>query len=172
MYKKKRTSQCKKKNYNMLRVLFAFNRCGGVEIDRSSRMREIGVRSPVATDLSWKTGSDSSTAKRSATDVSVKVLVDDHYKRYARVAVGVARCLMAMIAEHRSKIAALHQQCWRLHVSEKFSSETKNSQQKKQTNKQRSLYQKSPLVTVSDTLKSPHCSVTLNADHTSVFEVH
>ena len=30
------------------------------------RMREMGVRSPVATDLSRKTGSDNSTAKRSA----------------------------------------------------------------------------------------------------------
>ena len=39
------------------------NRRGGVEIERSSRMREIGVRSPVATDLSRK---NSSTAKRSA----------------------------------------------------------------------------------------------------------
>ena len=73
----------------MLRVLFAFNRRGGVEVDRSFRMREIGFRSPVATDLSWKTGSGSSIAKRSATDVSVKVLVDDHYKRIPRVTVGV-----------------------------------------------------------------------------------
>ena len=43
----------------------------GVEVERSPRMREIGVPSPVATDLVVKTGSDSSTAKRSATGVSV-----------------------------------------------------------------------------------------------------
>ena len=36
-----------------------------------------------------KTGSDSSTAKRSATDVSVRVLEDDLYKRMSRVTVGV-----------------------------------------------------------------------------------
>ena len=47
------------------------HRRGGVEVDRSPRMREIGVRFPVATDLSRKTGSDSSTAKRLATGVSV-----------------------------------------------------------------------------------------------------
>ena len=46
-------------------------RRGGVEVERLPHMREIGVRSPVATDLSRKTGSDSSTAKRSATGVSV-----------------------------------------------------------------------------------------------------
>ena len=40
---------------------------------------------------------------------------------------------MAMIAEHRSKFAALHRQWWRLHMSEKFSSET-NKQTNKQTN--------------------------------------
>ena len=41
----------------------------GVEVERSSRMLEIGVRSPVAKDLNEKTGSDSSTAKRSAKGV-------------------------------------------------------------------------------------------------------
>ena len=45
-----------------------FNRRGGVEVDRLPRMREIGGRFPVATDV--KTGSDSSTVKRSATGVS------------------------------------------------------------------------------------------------------
>ena len=39
---------------------------------------------------------------------------------------------MAMSAEHRSKFAALHWQWWHLHMSEKFSSGTKNP---KQTNK-------------------------------------
>ena len=34
-----------------------------VEVEGSPRMREIGVRSPVATDLSHKTDSDISTAK-------------------------------------------------------------------------------------------------------------
>ena len=47
------------------------NRRGGVEVERSPRVWEIGVRSSVATDLSRKTDSDSSTAKRWATGVSV-----------------------------------------------------------------------------------------------------
>ena len=33
---------------------------------------------------------------------------------------------MAMSAEHRSKFAARHRQWWRLRMSEKFSSGTKN----------------------------------------------
>ena len=44
---------------------------GAVKVERSPRMREIGVRFPVATDLSRKTGNDSSIVKRSATGVSV-----------------------------------------------------------------------------------------------------
>ena len=43
---------------------------------------------------------------------------------------------MAVSAEHRSKFATLHWQWWRLQMSEKFSSGTKNS---KQTNKKRIL---------------------------------
>ena len=43
---------------------------------------------------------------------------------------------MAIIAEHRSKFAALHRQCWRLQMSETFPSGTKIS---KQTNKKISL---------------------------------
>ena len=35
-------------------------------------------------------------------------------------------CSMAVGAEHRSKFAALHRQWWRLQMSEKFSSGTKN----------------------------------------------
>ena len=42
---------------------------------------------------------------------------------------------MAMSAEHRSKFAALHRQGWRLYMSEKFVSGTKNP---KQINKQTS----------------------------------
>ena len=38
-----------------------------------------------------KTGSDSSTAKRSATGVVSRALGDDHNKRMSRVTVGVAR---------------------------------------------------------------------------------
>ena len=33
---------------------FGLNRRGGVIVERSPRMREIGVRSPVGTDLSLK----------------------------------------------------------------------------------------------------------------------
>ena len=43
----------------------------GAEVERSPRMREIGVRCTVATDLSRKNRYDSSTAKRSATSVNV-----------------------------------------------------------------------------------------------------
>ena len=39
----------------------------------------------------FQTGSESSTAKRSALGVSIKVLGEDHYKRMSRVTVGVAR---------------------------------------------------------------------------------
>ena len=53
--------------------------------------RRLGVRIPVVTDLGRKTGRDSSTAKSSAIGVMSRVLGDDHYKRMARVTVGVAR---------------------------------------------------------------------------------
>ena len=36
---------------------------------------------------------------------------------------------MTMNAEHKSKFAAIHWQWWRLHMSEKISSETKTSKQ-------------------------------------------
>ena len=41
---------------------------------------------------------------------------------------------MTMRAEHRSKFAALHRQCWRLHMSEKFSSGTKKPNQRNKNN--------------------------------------
>ena len=47
---------------------------------------------------------------------------------------------MAITAEHMSKFAALHRQRWLLQMSEKLSSGTKNSKQKKKTtNKQINL---------------------------------
>ena len=57
--------------YHRCMSLIFRDRRGGVEIERSPRVREIGVRSLVATDPSRKNGSDTSTAKRSATGVSV-----------------------------------------------------------------------------------------------------
>ena len=51
-----------------------------VEVEHSPCMRVFRVQSPVATALSPKTGSESSTAKRSATGVKSRVLGDDHYK--------------------------------------------------------------------------------------------
>ena len=36
---------------------------------------------------------------------------------------------MSMSAEHKSKFTALHRQWWRLHMSEKFLSGTKNPKQ-------------------------------------------
>ena len=62
------------RQYSLYKVSFTLNTIsrGGVEVERSPHMREIVVRFPVATDLSRKkTGSDSSTAKRSATGESV-----------------------------------------------------------------------------------------------------
>ena len=59
------------KCFNYIRIAFTTDRRGGVEIERSPRVREIRVRSPVATDLSRKNSNESSTAKRSATGVSV-----------------------------------------------------------------------------------------------------
>ena len=53
-------------------------------------MREIRVRSAVGTEV-FKTVSDSSTAKRSRTGVSSRVLSGDHYKGLARITVGVER---------------------------------------------------------------------------------
>ena len=82
-----------------------------------------------ATDMTIKTGSDSSTAKRSATGASVmgprrwpllRVKPVSQYVWHAKT----PHCSKAMSTEHRSKFAALHQQCWRLHMGEKFSSET------------------------------------------------
>ena len=40
-------------------------------MESSPRMLDIGVRSPIATNTIVKTGSDSSTAKRSSTGVNV-----------------------------------------------------------------------------------------------------
>lgn len=58
------------------------HRRGGSVVDCSPPMREIGVRSPIGTYLRcYKTGSDSSTTKRSATGASAMVLGDDYCKR-------------------------------------------------------------------------------------------
>ena len=58
--------------FNYIRIAFTTDRRGCVEVERPPRVREIGVRSiPLATDPSRKNSSDSSTAKRSATGVSV-----------------------------------------------------------------------------------------------------
>ena len=62
------------------------------------------------------------------------VLGDHHYKRMPRDTGGVGRlknphCSMSINAAHRGKFAALHRQWWRLHMSKKFQSWTKNSKQ-------------------------------------------
>ena len=66
----------------IIQIFFLFidikkNRCGGVEVECSPRMREIGVRSAVRTDIVVKTGSYSSPFKRSKT--VPMVLGDNHY---------------------------------------------------------------------------------------------
>ena len=58
------------------------NRRGGVEVKRSPRMREIGVRSPVATDLSRKSRLGQVHCQNAQQQVCVsRVLGDDHNKR-------------------------------------------------------------------------------------------
>ena len=95
----------------------------GVEAELSPHMLEIGIRSPVATDLSRKKRYDSSTAKRSTTRVSVT-----GPRRWPLSTVGPCRSRCGMLNNPhcsmatRSKFAALHRQWWRLHTSEKFSS--------------------------------------------------
>ena len=58
-------------------------------VECSPRMPKIGVRSPVEQTYVVETGSDSSTAKRSASGVND--FGDDHYKGLTSVTVGVAR---------------------------------------------------------------------------------
>ena len=60
-------------------------------LELSPYNRNFGVRISAATDLGVNTGSDSSIDKRSAIHTMSQVLGDDHYKRMARVRVGVAR---------------------------------------------------------------------------------
>ena len=60
-------------------------------LERWPCKRKVGSSNPAAKDLSRKTGSDSSTVKRSAIGVMSRVLGDDHYKWMPRVTVGVAR---------------------------------------------------------------------------------
>ena len=83
-------------------------------------------------NLVVKTGSDSSTAKRSATGVSVEgprrwlLLTNDPC--HSRC--GMLKnpyCSMAVRTEHRSKFAALSWKWWHIHMFTKFSSGTKNS---------------------------------------------
>ena len=47
---------------------------------------------------------------------------------------------MAMSAMHRSKFAALHLQWWHLHMSEKFSSGTKETPKNQTKQKKRSFW--------------------------------
>ena len=111
------------------------DRRGCVEVERSSCVSEIGVRSPVGTDpthknRSWKLHCQTLVNRRLS-----RVLRDAHYKRMPRVTVGGTlknpHCSMAMSAKHRSKFAAFNRQWWRLHMSEKFSSGTINSKTNK-----------------------------------------
>ena len=57
------------------KVIVSSNRHGGVEVECSPRMREIGLDPRLQQTSVVKTGSDNSTAKHSAT----VVLGDDHY---------------------------------------------------------------------------------------------
>ena len=74
------------------------NRCGDFVVERSPRTREIGVRSPVGTDLSLLTGSDSYTAK----GVSVTGLEITKYNALPRVTVGVV--LSRTLTAHLLKV--------------------------------------------------------------------
>ena len=66
-----------------------------------------------------RTGSDSSTAKCS----TIGVIVTDVPYQSTYGTLKNPRCWMANTAEHRSKFAAIHRQWWRLHISEKFSTQ-------------------------------------------------
>ena len=66
------------------------NKCTSRMLERWFRKEKVVCSNPSRNRP--KTGSDSSTAKRSTIGVSVsRVLEDDHYKRMPRVTVGVAR---------------------------------------------------------------------------------
>ena len=84
----------------------SLDRRGDVEVERSPHVREIGVRSPVATDPVVKTGNDSSTAKRSATGVCItgtrRCPCCSRCGTFEN-----PHCSMAMSAEHRSKFVSL-----------------------------------------------------------------
>ena len=74
-----------------------------------------------------KTGSDRSTAKRSALGVSVTgprrwPLWTDPPCHSRSGTLKNPHCSMAISAEHRSKFAALHRQWWHLQMNKKFSS--------------------------------------------------
>ena len=128
------------KNENSRRhwlIISIINCRGGGAVSKSvpPTSGRLGVRIQAATDLSRKTkDSESSTAKCSAISVSVTghqrwplhmdalclsmcgTLINPH-------------CSMAMSVEQRSKFATLPWQWWRLNVSEKFKSRTKNPKQ-------------------------------------------
>ena len=68
---------------NLLAMVWLFNHCFSFYWPFNGK-RKVGVRIPAATDLKLsivKTGSDSSSAERSAIGVSVPSLGDDHYKQ-------------------------------------------------------------------------------------------
>ena len=109
------------------KVIVSSNRRDGVEVECSPRMREIGLDPRLQQTSVVKTGSDNSTAKHSATVVSVT---------------GPRRW---PLSEHRSNFAVLHRQWLRFNMSEKILSGTINSEQtNKQTN--RNLPDRDPIV--------------------------
>ena len=92
--------------FSKRKFLETVNKCASQNVERRNKSSiivhqsltvgpasgRLGVRIPAATDLIVKTGSNRSTAKRSAIDASaIWVLGDDYYKRMPRVTEGVAR---------------------------------------------------------------------------------
>ena len=74
------------------RLTLRYNRRGGIDVECSPLVRDIGVRSPVATDLSRKKQVVTASLPNARQKVRVsRVLGDEHYKRMPRVKVGVAR---------------------------------------------------------------------------------
>ena len=102
-------------------------------LERWPRKWKVGVfeSQPRQTSV-VKTGSDSSTSKRSALGASVTGPM--RWPLYTDAPCH-SRCGTLKSAKHRSKVATLHRQWRRFQMREKFSSGTKNSKQTKHSPK-------------------------------------
>ena len=105
----------------------------------SPRVREIGVRSPVATDLSrknrqWQLHCQTLGNRWECHGSSEMTIINGCPCHNSCGTLKNPHCSMTMSTEQRSKFAALQRQRWRLYRSEKFSSGTISSKPNIQTN--------------------------------------